>query len=360
MPDAEGNPAFLDHDVARPNPAYFRRIDRLCVLAAERGVRLMIALMWGGNRPQMPAGRFSTEQAVAFARYAVARYAAFPVLWSISGDAPYIQDLDKWEAVGTAVEAEDPYRHPTTNHLLPSMNWYWLHHNARWHDFHMLQTGHRRAAVADITALAAAYFARLPAKPAVNGEPWYEAHPAMDVRGQYGPVFDAFDQRYAFWGSLLSGTTMGHAYGGQGLWNWKRPGDDETHLGGPQIGPTWLEALDHPGAVQVALGARLLRSLPWWRLRPCPERVELQPQLPGPTERPCCALIDDEVCLIYLPVARGQVTVKGLAGNGWTASWIDPRTGERQGAGPVEPGLDLAWSAPAAPTEADWLLLLRR
>ena len=190
VPDPDGNHPFVDDDVARPSPAYFARVDRLCAMAAERGLYTCMCLMWGGNRPGMPAGHFTTEQAVAFARYAVARYAAFPMIWSLSGDAPYVEDLDKWEAVGAAVEAADPYRHPTTNHLPPSMNWRFLHHDSPWHDFHMLQTGHRRqAGRLDIAALPAAYRAREPAKPVVNGEPWYEAHPEMDdyrATGRYG------------------------------------------------------------------------------------------------------------------------------------------------------------------------------
>jgi hypothetical protein len=364
VPDPEGNHPFVDDDVARPSPAYFARIDRLCAMAAERGLYTCMCLMWGGNRPGMPAGHFTTEQAVAFARYAIARYAAFPMIWSLSGDAPYVEDLDKWEAVGAAVEAADPYRHPTTNHLPPSMNWRFLHHDSPWHDFHMLQTGHRRqTGRLDIAALPAAYRAREPSKPVVNGEPWYEAHPEMDdyrATGRYGAPFTAEDARYAFWVSVLSGATMGHGYGGQGLWNWKRPGDDETHLGGPQIGPTWAEALDHAGGAQCGLGARVLRALPWWRLRPCPERAELDPLESDPRWRPACAVAPGEAWLTYLPRAQGQVTLKGLAPWPWRARWVDPRTGQPRPIGPAQPGLDLAWRAPPAPSTEDWLLLLVR
>ena len=79
------------------------------------------------------------------------------------------------------------------------MNWHFLHHDSPWHDFHMLQTGHRRASRPDIAALPAAYRRREPVKAVVNGEPWYEAHPAMRHRPSYGPPFTADDARYAFW-----------------------------------------------------------------------------------------------------------------------------------------------------------------
>ena len=136
---------------------------------------------------------------------------------------------------------------------------------------------------------------------------------------------------------------------------------DEAHLGGPQIGPTWTEALDHPGGRQCGLGASLLRRLPWWRLRPAPERAELDPLEPDPRLRPACAVAPGQTWLVYLPRAEGRLTLKGLDPLPWRAAWIDPRTGARTEIGPARPSaLELAWSAPPAPSTEDWLLLLTR
>jgi hypothetical protein len=356
-PDVEGNSPFVDDDKARPNPAWFRRYDAFIRLAAERGLTVFLPLIWGGPRAHLPAVRFTTEQAVAFTRYAVARYAAFPMVWSVSGDAEYVQELEKWEAVGDAVEAGDPYGHPTTNHLPPSMNWHALHHRSRWHDFHMLQTGHRRSSIADIAALPAAYYRLAPVKAVLNGEPWYEAHPSRDMR-EYGPAFTGFDARYAFWVSVLSGATMGHSYGGQGIWNWKRPGDDEGDLAGPQIGPPWFAGLEHPGATFCGIGAACLRRLPWWRLQPAPERVWQTPQPLTSTDRACCAVAPDACWVVYQPRGAARLTLKGLARRAWTARWFDPRTGAEHPAGPVELALDRSWHAGAPPTADDWVLIV--
>ncbi len=361
--DVAGNRPFHDGDPDRPNEAYFRRYDQFLALAAERGLYTCLMLIWGGPRPLLPAVHFSTEQAVAFARYAVARFAAFPMIWSLSGDAEYVHELAKWEAVGAAVEAADPSGHPTTNHLAPSMNWHALHHDAPWHDFHMLQTGHRRAAIPDLADLPAAYYKREPVKAVVNGEPWYEAHPAMDDdRGgrAYGAVCSPAEVRYAFWVSLLSGATMGHTYGSQGIWNWKRPGDSEEHVAGPQIGPLWSTALEHPGAEQCGSGARFLRSLPWWRLQPAPERVQLDPAPPDLSQRPFGAIAPHLAWIVYLPRANGRVILKGIEPASWQARWFDPRTAALQEAGPVQVGPDHTWRAPRAPSEEDWVLVLTR
>jgi len=381
-PDPEGNLPFVDEDVARPNEPYFARVDRFCALAAARGLYVMMALMWGGNRRDLAASHFSAEQAVAFARYAVARYAAFPMLWSLSGDAPYVEDLEKWEAVGAAVEATDPHHHPTTNHLPPTMNWRFLHHASAWHDFHMLQTGHRRGNTADIAALPAAYWMSPPAKPVVNGEPWYEGHPEMEGWGErfqrwrreggtgerpaYGAPFTAFDARYAFWTSVLGGATMGHGYGAQGLWNWKRAGDSEDHLGGPQIGPTWEEGLALAGGRECGIGAQLLRAVPWWKLEPCPERVEVTggpPHAEGSPLKPACARAAGEAWVAYVPAVpgpEGRVTLKGLEDGDWSATWIDPRTGARHDAGRARAALDGCWRTPPTPHDDDWVLVLVR
>jgi hypothetical protein len=162
--------------------------------------------------------------------------------------------------------------------------------------------------------------------------------------------------RYAFWTSILSGATMGHTYGGQGIWNWKRPGDDETPLAGPQFGPTWEEALRHPGAAQCALGARLLRSLPWWRLRPEPWRVRREPTADG--RAPSCALAPGETWIAYLPDAGGGTQLLGAEPGAWQARWFDPRTGASCPIDPVASDPTGVLSLPSAPGDGDWVAVL--
>jgi Protein of unknown function (DUF4038)/Putative collagen-binding domain of a collagenase len=358
--DVDGNAPFVGGDITRPNEAYFARYDQFIGMATERGIFTCLMLVWGGPRPELPASWFTAEQAAAFARWAVERYTRYPMLWSISGDGPYDQDAERWEAVGAAVEDADPNDHPTTNHLVTSRGWRFLHHESSWHDFHMIQTGHRLDARPNIRDQAFAYYRARPTKAYVNGEPWYEAHPDMSDRPRYGPLFGEEHQRYAFWVSVLSGATMGHTYGGQGIWNWKRPGDDEAHVAGPQIGPTWDVALGHPGAAQVAASARVLRSLPWYRLRPTPERARSVDRDVPPVRQPACAQIQDELWLVYCPVGSGGVELLGLDDRGWTATWIDPRTGDEQAIGALSVPDIGEWVAPAAPSAEDWVLKLSR
>jgi hypothetical protein len=204
----------------------------------------------------------------------------------------------------------------------------------------------------------AAYYAATPTKAVVNGEPPYEAHPATDG-GTCSPLFGDGEVRYAFWSSVLSGATLGHTYGGQGVWNWKRPGDDETPVAGPQIGPVWWEALHHPGAAQVALGARLLRSSPWWRLRPGPERLRLAAPNAGP-EAPACARVPGACWVVYLPDTATGACLLGLEPGPWQGRWFDPRAGDVVPLGAVAAGDDGTWAVPPAPAEGDWVIVLTR
>jgi hypothetical protein len=176
--------------------------------------------------------------------------------------------------------------------------------------------------------------------------------------GPYDAVCPPEEVRHAFWTSILSGATMGHTYGSQGIWNWKRPGDSEEHVAGPQIGPTWDVALEHRGAEQCGRGAKALRSLSWWRLEPAPERVQPDPSPVEPTRRPCCAIAPGSTWVVYLPKASGEVTLKGIEPRSWRGRWLDPRSGGTLEVGPVEAGPDLKWRAPRAPSEDDWVLLL--
>ncbi|MCC7368016.1 MAG: DUF4038 domain-containing protein [Chloroflexi bacterium] len=359
-PDADGNVAFYDGDPERPNEAYFQRYDRFVEMAAERGLFTCLMLIWGGPRPHLSAVHFSTEQAARHVAWLVRRYTRFPVLWSLSGDAPYDEEPEKWDAVGRAVEAADPNGHPTTNHLMTQRGWRFLHHDASWHDFHMIQTGHYGWARPNVADTALAYYRAEPVKAYVNGEPWYEGHPDMTDRPRLGPLFTAEHARYAFWVSVLSGATMGHTYGSQGIWNWKRPGDSEEFLAGPQIGETWDVGLKRAGGEHCGIGARKLRTLPWYELRPAPERVRAASGETLRVRQPACGLIEGSLWLVYCPDGSGAVELLGLNGDSWQAAWFDPRTGAEQSAGAVTPPENGVWPAPARPSAEDWVLILTR
>jgi hypothetical protein len=151
---------------------------------------------------------------------------------------------------------------------------------------------------------------------------------------------------------------MGHTYGAHGIWNWKRPGDPEPPSRILRYGPTWTEALELPGAAQVALGAVRLRALPWWRLEPRPERVQLDPEPTDPTRRPAGAVAQGAAWVVYAHGAAGRPVLSGVEPLEWRAAWLDPRTGEEHAIGSARPDASALWRAPPAPSAEDWVLVL--
>ena len=85
----------------------------------------------------------------------------------------------------------------------------------------------------------------------------------------------------------------------------------------------------------------------------------MEPPAADPSMRPFCAAAPDS-WVVYVPEASGRVAVKGLPLEGWQARWVDPRTGETQDIGSVEPDRNRVWRAPLAPSAEDWVLILSR
>ena len=88
---------------------------------------------------------------------------------------------------------------------------------------------------------AQADYTRTPAKPVVNGEARYEADKGATP----------LDVRRSAWWSYLAGAAFSYGH----INNWKSPS-------------SWREWVDAPGAKQVQVIGRLLRSLAGWKLVP--------------------------------------------------------------------------------------------
>jgi hypothetical protein len=93
----------VDHD--RPNLPYWRKLDEYVnYLASKRMVADLILF-----NPYGPASAHGTvAQDERFARYLLARYAAFPnVIWCLSNECE--KSRDYWDGIGTIVRGEDPW-----------------------------------------------------------------------------------------------------------------------------------------------------------------------------------------------------------------------------------------------------------
>jgi hypothetical protein len=118
----------------------------------------------------------------------------------------------------------------------------------------------------------------------------------------------------------------------------------------------WRECLDYPGGSQMTVVRNVLERMEWHKLRPSRELVEG----PAPDENfsnyvAAARTTDGRAALVYSPVT--QELLLDLSGFRVlvNATWIDPRTGDRQPAGRYAARAGTALQVPAG---GDWLLLL--
>lgn len=122
---------------------------------------------------------------------------------------------------------------------------------------------------------------------------------------------------------------------------------------------TWQQAMHYEGGRQVALGASLLRSLPWWTLRPVSSsRAEAAGRIAA------FGAMGEGISLHYVPSTILEERLQGMRGlpvdvpGPGRARFIDPASLVGQDLGMIEPTAEGTWLPPDTPTYADWLLLV--
>jgi len=357
--DELGQVAFTGVEKIQINPAFFQRMDRKVRAVNAHGLVAGCVLLWAltSKDRESPGEVLPEHQAIMLARYMVARYGAYAVVWILGGDGDYRgEKAERWKTIGRAVFPPGRGRRPVTMHPRGMQDpWPGLKEEP-WLDFLMYQSGHGNNAKKwewNATQGCAAGWKLEPPRPVVDGEINYEAH--LDYHTQQ-PI-TPFQVRRAAYYSLLSAPPAGVTYGAHGIWPWVR--QPQVPLDHPRSGvaPPWHECLNLPGARHMQVLRRIFDSLEWWKLRP--DRSLLAEDTPDPEFRryimPARAEGGD-FALIYLPanpivrlnLSRFRTTVE--------ASWIDPRTGARRLAGRHKPVAEVELKTP---DEQDWLLLLR-
>ena len=259
------------------NPEYFNAADARFRHLVEQGLTPSIVGAWGYFISWM-----GVEKAQQHWRYLIARYAAWPVVWCVAGEAnlPYYlapgfpfddrAQVKSWTEVTRYLRATDPFHrlitiHPTGLNRLSARH---AIDDVGLIDIDLLQTPHGQSeAVAPTVRTVRESYADTPVMPVINGEASYEM------------LFDKIPARWPramFWVCLLNGAA-GHTYGANGIWQCNRP--DLPHgpsPNGAQNGVgygkiTWAEAMNLPGSRQVALGKQFLTQVPWQNFTPHPE-----------------------------------------------------------------------------------------
>lgn len=358
--DAEGQTAFKGIDEISINPSFFHRLDKRVATLNEQGFVGLPVILWALTSPkrESPGEVLPREQAALLARYIVARYDAYDVLWFLGGDGDYAGDkAERWKYLGREVFPPARKTNLVSLHPRGQQNpWPGLV-NEPWLDFLNYQTGHGSNGQKwkwNATEGTASGWKLEPTRPVFDSEPNYENH--LSYHGK--KVIDAYDVRRASWYSLLIAPPSGITYGAHGVWPWmKEIGVPLNHPNSGSAMP-WFASLDTPGAESIKALAEIMDALPWTRFEP------FRSLIAGPATAedysnfiPCARTVTRETALCYVPAKTTPSLNLFSFENGVRSTWIDPRTGIRKT--PLDlMRIDRIEAKP--PSDEDWLLLIER
>lgn len=354
---------------ARINPAYFDLADSKIAEIVNYGLVPCLVGMWGYYLPVMGLERVKKHW-----RYLVARYACYPSVLCLAGEAnmpayDHMADaelsakdrkeqMEGWTEVARYVRALDPYHNPIGVH--PSYpNGRSMLLDDTLLDVDMLQTGHSgylslpptMEAVTSCNAIA-------PRMPVVNSEVCYEG-----IMG--GSLEDV--QRFLFWSSITSGSA-GHTYGAQGIWAMNSRYQEFKGSTGSWGGAFWEDVMYYPGSTQVGIGRRFFERYPWAEFQLL-ERSEL----PNGRKYRYGLGIPSEIEIYYLPMGCVQEELQGMQVNIWGESagltldsgdyhafYFNPRDASEVELGQFTVGSEGKWFPSKKPSMEDWVLVVER
>lgn len=314
-------------NLERLNVEYFKYMDKLMDLTVRHGMFTAMVVLWfdyvPGTNPLWSVSRkadFSPILAEHYAKYLAARYAAYGIIWIISGDSDFENkySISVYHAAAKAIKESCPYGALTTAHLNGGLFTPDSLNEKSWLDFHMFQSSHN-----DQSHKAALHYAvkdrqLLPPRPVLNGEPAYENIGYWMKNDR----IDRYFVRKTAWFSILGGGNAGITYGAHGLWSWHREGEMFYPADAWQMPEAWNEAIKFPGACDYAEMKNFMQNHKWWELEPLDNNVRTEKE----TEVACAH--NDEVLIVYLSkpdivyINSTIISVKDFS-----ARWFEPSNG---------------------------------
>jgi len=331
VPNMYGDLALHDLDPARPNEAYFARVDAMVNKAAALGMYVGFVPTWGdkwnlkwGKGPEI----FTPENARAYGEFLGRRYKDAPIIWVLGGDRPVDNDQHRViiRAMAEGLKAGDGGNHLMTFHPSGGTNssTYWP--DEKWLDFHLFQSGHGKAKDKPNYEMNLVNRALTPVKPTMEGEPRYEDHPVRGIEPEGKEWYDAFDVRQAAWWNMLSGA-CGHTYGNHNIWQFYTKEREPIFL----ARTPWKEAVAHEGARQMGYMRAFMESMAWQKMEP---KDELLKGNKGEGGSRILAMLsaNKKEAVMYSPHGL-PIQVELTDFEGWKPGapvlsvWYDPRTG---------------------------------
>jgi hypothetical protein len=295
-----GDAPWVSVDPLTPNEAYFRNVDAVLRIARERNLVISLTVFH-----QRWRSLITEKNARNFARWIAQRYASVPtIVWSMTPEAkaefvPVLREL------AAGLREGDGGAHLITFKPDPAPYSSTFIHEEQWLDFNSMQTWKD---VQLIYPFVTRDYNLKPVKPVLMAEGAYEQG------SEYGfDVTPLWVRRQAYY-SYLCGAS--HTYGHNDSW---------------RVLPTWKQALDAPGAIQMGILRRIFEARQeWWHLVPDQSVLVEGGQTGGQVLNLAARHKDGKWLMAYL-ADRAAFSIdrsKFTASRQGKAFWVDPRTGE--------------------------------
>lgn len=343
-------------DFDRPNPDYFRFMDRKVAYLNAQG---MVPFIETSRRDAGPVWKRHYEWPDSYARfihYLFARYGAYNVLLSpihYDYDGYTLPSRDYNEPANLVVDTWGPPPFGNlvgTNSAPSSLVNFGGPDEARWLSFHQIGNWRTHDNYWYLTEI---HRAR-PARPALNGEPYYPGFPDDDPAA---PSQTASRYcRSGLYGSLLSGGLAGYIYGADGMWG-----------GNVEAGSRYTiwDAIEYESGGQIRHVLRFLEPCEGRFAELVPEDGMLLPNRSGPVKgydgwAYAAYLPGRSLVLLYLERGAPAPLVRSLRPDtGYELAWFDPRRGEWGEAVAVVADQTGRVQLPDPPSDDDWAAALR-
>jgi len=303
---------------------FHNNVDPKMKYIADAGLVHAVGFSWGSSILKCGVERYKL-----LAKYLVARYGAYPIIWTLAGELPGYSRKDRdaivdaWREVALEVERIDGYNNLQSVHLATDRPLPNIYQGEKWYDFAMSQAGH-----GDYDMFYTMYtdFRRdYPACPLVESEGFYEGARSNEMHPR--TITDDMMRRLAY--TVMQCGGCGYTYGCNGVWELQW----EAGVGGIGWGDmAWWDGLDLPGADQLTIFREFYESVDWHTLRPVnfvahgfsfTERNDL-------LGRPLFTANDDMSIVVgyFSQKSAKAATIATLPYKSYLVRWFDPKTGE--------------------------------
>ncbi len=345
----------------------FQKVDEYFAYIAQKGLVHANAQLFFTEELCTNYSKYSVEYLRQLTRYWVARYSAYPVMWTTAQEADddffagsvhsaFIKANNPWKVVTSALHEFDPYSHPLSCHTeagvtaansefinIPGYNWV------------AAQTYVKRLWPQDFTSAKLNYYS-------CN-------YPVVLYEGNYENLWTTeFGARVQGWAAYLNGM-CGYGYGVGDIWYYKSSYDmtedtvREETITVEEKNVVWGDMIHNANSVKLGYIKKFLQQFEWWRLTPCFDEEKCF-VINNKTETFAFgSQIGQERIAVYVynKSNSADITLVDLDDSAvYTARWFDANTGEYLLIGDEIKSSGGRWSVKEKPSETDYVLELIR